>query len=300
MPSLYDLPNELLLQILANVTYNGGRLGQLRGVCKRFDQLTTDPTLPEQVARAQFQSLYLFDKALHNRTAYQWTELNALYAKSQAYERWQNLLPASDRQVLMPATAFLDAVQVIQAATQNFSTDLEESVIRDGLNLARLVREVVPVQALVLLRYLSIVTDDALQAYHYQNPTADFSLATHDSTEVAVNCLCKFAMIETRMLSLRNPPYHLFADAHFMARDYDNSLHKANEMRRYLEGASYNPRSPRDRDTPIRDRCFTQATLPARTAARHREASLRARQRPSSRARQCSWRIYMGVCSFGR
>lgn len=89
MSSLSDLPDELLLQIFVNVAYDGRQGSQLRGICKRFDQLTTERTLPEKIAKTQFQPYYLFDKALYDNKAYRWTELNAMYAKSQAYKGWQ-------------------------------------------------------------------------------------------------------------------------------------------------------------------------------------------------------------------
>ena len=48
-------------------------------------------------------------------------------------------------------------------------------------------------------------------------------------------------MIEARMLTLDDPPYHIYSDAHLIARDYDNNLFIANGVRRHLEDASHNP-----------------------------------------------------------
>lgn len=56
-----------------------------------------------------------------------------------------------------------------------------------------------------------------------------------------MNCLCHFVMIEARMLTLDDPPYHIYSDAHLIARDYDNNLFIANGVRRHLEDASHNP-----------------------------------------------------------
>ena len=187
MSSLSDLPDELLLQIFVHVAYDGRQDSQLRGICKRFDKLTTERTLPEKIARTQFHSFYLFDKALDARKAYRWAELNGLYAKSQAYEGWQNLLPASDRAVLTTAIALVDAIYNVKAITQAILADYEGSRLRRSLNVARVVRTVLPLHALALIRYLNVVTEEALQAGHRQNPASDLEPSTHGSTRAAVN-----------------------------------------------------------------------------------------------------------------
>jgi len=241
MSSLTDLPDELLLQIFVNVAYDGRQGSQLRGICKGFDQLTTERTLPEKIARTQFQSFYLFDKALYAGKTYRWAELNGLYAKSQDYEGWKNLLPASDRVVLMTAIALVDAIHNIKTVTQAVPTDFEKSMLRSGLNVARVARTVLPLQALVLIRYLNIVTEEALQAGHHQNPASDLEPSTHSSTQAAVNWLCRSVSIEANMLSSVYPPCTTYLNARSIANEYDFKLFIASDLLRQLENASINP-----------------------------------------------------------
>ncbi|KAK5315369.1 hypothetical protein LTR70_006800 [Exophiala xenobiotica] len=245
MSSLSDLPDELLLQIFVNVAYDGRQGSQLRGICKRFDRLTTERTLPEKIARTQFHSFYLFDKALYARKAYRWAELNGLYAKSQAYEGWKNLLPASDRAVLMTAIALVDAIHDIKHVTQATPTDFEESMLRSGLNVARVARTILPVQALTLIRYLNIVNDEALHAGHHQNPASDLEPSTHSSTQAAVNWLCRSVSIEADMLSSVYPPCTTYLNARSIVNEYDYKLFIASDVVRQLEDASYDLHSCR-------------------------------------------------------
>lgn len=63
----------------------------------------------------------------------------------------------------MTAITLVDAIHDVKAIAQTFPPGAEEPVLRIGLNFARVVRKV-PLQALALIRYLDVVTDDALQA----------------------------------------------------------------------------------------------------------------------------------------
>lgn len=77
----------------------------------------------------------------------------------------------------------------ISQSTQSVPPSVEERAFHGGLNLGKLAQGV-PVQAVLIIRNITILTDETLQSKHYQKPTDDLALSIDNSNEVTVNCLC--------------------------------------------------------------------------------------------------------------
>lgn len=61
--------------------------------------------------------------------------------------------------------------------------------------------QVIPIEALLLLRFIISLTDEAQQAFHREDPAREFILSSADEEVVAANCLCRSLLFEANLLS---------------------------------------------------------------------------------------------------
>lgn len=201
MDFISKVPDEVLLQIFSNVPYDGKQGCSLRGVSKKMDRVARDKALPKLVAKVQYPPFYLVVETLYPRRAFLWLDLEIIHQKWQDYQPWAILLPHADPDSLSTGITLIDACYTIILATHTTQFDIEGRIIRTNLTLARLVRKAIPIEALLLLRYIISLTDEALQATYFEDPAGDFALSTNDQDIIAVNCLFRSSLFENVLLS---------------------------------------------------------------------------------------------------
>lgn len=119
MDFISKLPDEILLQIFSNVSYDGQQGRSVRGISKKLDELVCDKLLPRSIAQEQYQSYYLVSETIHSAETFAWANLDALHQKSRAYQPWSALLPNVDQAILMTGNTLLDACYSINTSHTN-------------------------------------------------------------------------------------------------------------------------------------------------------------------------------------
>lgn len=233
-----NLPNEVLLEILVRVPYLGDQCQVLRDVCPHWDGLLDQDTSRRKIAQVQFPTFYDLNEILQPAPAYGWGHLNALQAKVDRNYAWLAILPQTsvDPEILDTAVALADAIAGYKRVLQpSPPTDPIDSAFCTSLNLAKLVSSVLSPESLIILRYLNVLADEALQVKHNKDPFGHFSAQGYSDVEVHALCLLRSLLSESGMLSMLAEPRQLYLRADRVQSMFNDHYERAEELLAHLE-----------------------------------------------------------------
>lgn len=234
------LPDELLLMILARVPFRKHQnYHNLRLVGLHWDDIFRQnvKNLPRQVAQQQYLHLYQIRNVIVPASSCGWPALRSLASKSQRLQAWiELLLPHGHHHVVTLGVTLIDAICSIRP-TCRFRGQLQGDSNSTTAMLAcsRLVRLVLPPQALLLIRYIVLLTDSALLTRHRLFPTAQLSYLHMSEAELEANRLCRFLVFEAKLLSVATDPPDLFNNEQRVHSFYDAQYTGAKTLRSHLE-----------------------------------------------------------------
>jgi len=233
-PSLDGMPVELLTMILARVLYDRGQGRSLRGVCKKFKSVINDQILPRKIAEAQYRSIHIIENVLNPIYQLEWSDLDSLYDIAQKYAPWYNHLPNVKADVLAVAIALIHASYSIRRSICSNTQGASQRLwCRYSLLLAVLVRKILPIEALILIRYTSHLTQRALQINEFQNSATGVGVPAEPFRK---SKLCLAILSEARLLTTSRPPNTFLFDPKEVGTTYNSELlHTAQVMDKNLE-----------------------------------------------------------------
>lgn len=103
------------------------------------------------------------------------------------------------------------------------------------LACSRLVRPILPPQALLLIRYVVTMTDTALLIRRGLFPTAQLSYLRMSEVELDANRLWRFLVYEAKLLAISTDPPDLLQDKRRVIAFYDAQYNGAKALRGHLE-----------------------------------------------------------------
>jgi len=201
---ILKLPGELLLMILARVPFQKHRnYHNLRLVSRHWDDIFRQnvKNLPKQIAQQQYLHLHQIRNVMVPASSPGWPALLHLAYKSQRLQAWiELLLPHGDHHVVTLGVILIDAIcsmRPVYRCRGRLQEDSNSTVAM--LACSRLVRLVLPPQALLLIRYIVLLTDSALLTRHRLFPTAQLSYLRMSEAELEANRLCRFLVFEAKL-----------------------------------------------------------------------------------------------------
>lgn len=237
---ILELPDELILIILAMVPFKDNRDYQsLRLVSRHWDDIFRQnvKSLPKQVTQQQFLHLYQVRNVITPARNSGWPVLRSLSDKSQRLQAWiELLLPYGHRHVVTLGIILIDAICSTRPIYRHKGHLGEEiGPMAAMLACSRLVRLVLPPQALLLIRYVVTMTDTALLIRHGLFPTAQLSYLRMSEVELDANRLCRFLVYEAKLLAISTDPPDLLQDKRRVLAFYDAQYNGAKALRGHLE-----------------------------------------------------------------
>lgn len=119
-----------------------------------------------------------------------------------------SLIDANNCNIHLRAMALIDTIVAIRNlnTTSIFET-AEDRTLFDGLKLSGLVHTALSPSALVRIRYICLLTDEAIQVRFRLDVSADLMTESTGNADTEANMLCRSVLLDSNMLTSRESPY---------------------------------------------------------------------------------------------
>lgn len=234
------LPQELQVMILARTPYNPHDYDNTRLANRVAYTAFNSPVLPAGVFEVQYNPLLeVFKRFQANGfqrefvgwrlVRYFWNKIHsrdgrAVRAASQATE-----------EVQITAIALLEALGFLRTYVAAAGWSLLQSLQRGILALSRVIRLVLPPDALLLLRYMVDTISTSLRRHHGSNILLTSIINTQDRAETEANSYCFNVSFETSLLTMSANEFERFAELNYAQPRFLAMENNAKNIRSVLE-----------------------------------------------------------------
>jgi len=253
------LPQELQVMILARIPYNLHDYGNIRLTNRVVYTAFNSPVLPAGILEVQYNPLLEVVKGFvangYRREDGDWPLLRYFWRKVHSPDgRAVRNSSQATEEVQITAIALLDALAFWQSYVANAGWSLRQSLQRGILALSRVIRLVLPPDALLLLRYMVDTINTSLRRHHGLNLLLTSLTDTQTATETEANVYCFKISFENNLLTILANQFERFADLNYAQPRFAAMENNAKRIRGTLE-------QPNNETEAVRNTRLLQLTL---------------------------------------
>lgn len=233
------VPTEVMLMILARVPYDDRSHKILRSINQYFDDIfrNNPKALSSEIARQQFLHFYQIRQTIVPG-AFDGQILGLLWQRAQHLQPWVDLLSSTGpRHVITIGVLLID---VICSLRPNYHRGNTHRATASAFGVSKLVRRALPPQALLLIRYVCMLTDVALIGELEVDLEGELTHFVLDGNEREANRFCRYLLFESRFLGMVTTPAGFPTAAPRREEFYQSLCAAAISLRHRLESPNLN------------------------------------------------------------